>query len=69
LNQTDVTRLLLGLGGVIVLGLVTWAIKVGRYPSRGDWVSKETQPITFWSVMTLSLIGGSVFVLIALLVR
>ena len=65
----DESRLILGAVGILIFGLAAWGIKAGRYPNRTEWVTRDAQPIAFWSVMGLSLFGGGAFVLTALLAK
>ena len=65
----DPTRLLTGAAGVLVLGLVAWAMKAGRYPSHTEWVTRDDRPIAFWSALGLSLCVGAALVLSALLTK
>jgi hypothetical protein len=62
-------RLLFAGVGSFVSAACVWMIRVGRYPSHGDWVARDDNPIQFWSVTILSVIGGCVFHLFALFAR
>jgi len=53
--------------GLLVWGLVAWAIKAGWYPARGERIYRKTQPRVFWTIMTLGAVFGGVFVLFGLL--
>jgi hypothetical protein len=60
-------RLLFAGAGILILGLCFWMIRAGRYPSRGDWVTRKYNPIAFWSVTVASVIAGAVSLVLALL--
>ena len=63
-----VTRIAFGSAGALVLVLVLWAVRIGWYPSRGERVSRTANPITFWSVMSVSAAAGAVCFFMALFV-
>jgi len=60
-------RLLFACVGLVVWGLVAWAIKAGWYPARGERVYRKTQPRLFWAIMSLGAVFGGVFVRFGLL--
>ncbi len=61
-------RLLFGVIGALICGLVVWAVRVGWYPSHGERISRTANPIAFWSIISVSALLGVGLMVVAMLV-
>jgi hypothetical protein len=55
-------RLIFGLAGLVIWGLVVLAIRAGWYTAQAGRISRKTQPGLFWTVMGLGAVFGGAFV-------